>query len=61
MTNIILHQDDTDKDRYYLGHIDSTPVYMFLTVDDLRDLYFKVGAELIDREFAEYYEGKENE
>lgn len=61
MSNIILLQDDKDGDFYYLGRGALYPYYLHLHVDDLRDLYFKVGAELIDREFAEYYEEETNE
>ena len=64
MTNVILHQDETDKDRYYLScvpHYLEAPVFLFLSVEDLKYLYFKVGAELIDREFESMYEGDTGE
>ena len=64
MTNVILHQDETDKDRYYLSCVckyQTVPVFLFLSTEDLKDLYFKVGAELIDREFESMYEGDTGE
>jgi len=65
VTNVYLNRDDKARDRYYLSYIprDQTvpPAHVLMTLEDLKDLYFKVGAELIDREFESMYEGDTGE